>query len=445
MRVARMLRALDEFWIEGPKTLLGFHKALLSHDCFIAGETCHGLVESEELAALASELDGGAASAQPANTSRGRSGADGRPCAHVEVDGRRVEVRLVEPEPPWAELPAAATSAPAQARAGAGRDAVVSPMQGTVLTVAVADGDTVEAGQVICIVEAMKMENEVRAHRAGTVTDLSIAPGQAVASGQTICLIEAARARHRDRRCQGCARARSRRADRAQGRPRLPPRGGIAAPQGRRGRFSLLAIAARELESAADGSLRVPGQGALPARRHPRLGRAARRDARGGTRGGRGARRPRRRQGPGPDRRPRQGRRRQARHRSGGRRGEGPRHPRARHPRPRRPAGLDRDGLRHREGVLPLGHVRPGREAAALHVHDAGRRRDRAGRRGEPGGARPAAHRSARGLPAVGRAPARLRGRCRGPVRAEADRRDHRPAVRGLRPSSTRCSARSTR
>ena len=54
----RMLRALDEFWIEGPTTLIGFHKALLSHPCFVAGETCHGVVESEELAARAAELDG---------------------------------------------------------------------------------------------------------------------------------------------------------------------------------------------------------------------------------------------------------------------------------------------------------------------------------------------------------------------------------------------------
>src|SRR5205823_8002788 len=57
----RMLRALDEFLIEGPTTLIGFHKALLSHECFVRGETCDGVVESEELAALASELDGGAA------------------------------------------------------------------------------------------------------------------------------------------------------------------------------------------------------------------------------------------------------------------------------------------------------------------------------------------------------------------------------------------------
>src|SRR4029077_5272891 len=61
----RMLRALDEFQIEGPKTLIGFHRALLSNECFIRGETCAGVVESDELAALASELDGGAAIAAP--------------------------------------------------------------------------------------------------------------------------------------------------------------------------------------------------------------------------------------------------------------------------------------------------------------------------------------------------------------------------------------------
>jgi acetyl-CoA/propionyl-CoA carboxylase biotin carboxyl carrier protein len=64
-------------------------------------------------------------------------------------------------------------------------------MQGTVLSVAVADGDAVEAGQVICIVEAMKMENEVHAHRAGTVASLSVEPGQPVTNGQVICRIEA--------------------------------------------------------------------------------------------------------------------------------------------------------------------------------------------------------------------------------------------------------------
>ena len=155
-------------------------------------------------------------------------------------------------------------------------------------------------------------------------------------------------------------------------------------------------------ESVAGGPLRVPGQGAVPARRHPRLGRAPRRLAAGRPRRRAGDRRPRRRQGAGADRRPRQGRRRQARgqRRRCGAEGEG--HPRPRHPRPRRPPSLDREGVRHREGVLPLDHLRPRREEAAVHVHDAGRRRDRAGRRGEPGGARPVARRPVRGLPAVG-------------------------------------------
>jgi acetyl-CoA/propionyl-CoA carboxylase biotin carboxyl carrier protein len=73
--------------------------------------------------------------------------------------------------------------------AAGGRDAVVSPMQGTVLAVRVSEGDEVEAGQVICIVEAMKMENEVHAHRGGVVRGLSVEAGQQIATGQVICEI----------------------------------------------------------------------------------------------------------------------------------------------------------------------------------------------------------------------------------------------------------------
>jgi acetyl-CoA/propionyl-CoA carboxylase biotin carboxyl carrier protein len=64
-------------------------------------------------------------------------------------------------------------------------------MQGTVLAVEVEEGQEVEAGQVLCIVEAMKMENEVHAHRSGRVAELSVAPGQPVKTGQVICVVTA--------------------------------------------------------------------------------------------------------------------------------------------------------------------------------------------------------------------------------------------------------------
>jgi acetyl-CoA/propionyl-CoA carboxylase biotin carboxyl carrier protein len=106
------------------------------------------------------------------------------------VDGRRFEVRLFEPEPAWAELARRRRSrGRAQRDGAAGDEAVVAPMQGTVLAVEVAEGDEVEPGRVICVVEAMKMENEVHAHRAGVVRELSVAAGEPVSNGQVICVI----------------------------------------------------------------------------------------------------------------------------------------------------------------------------------------------------------------------------------------------------------------
>jgi acetyl-CoA/propionyl-CoA carboxylase biotin carboxyl carrier protein len=186
----RMLRALDEFVIEGPSTLLGFHKALLSHECFVRGETCHGLVESDELAARAAALDGG--SRHPSNRLLQGGVRAVERARVVEVDGRRFDVRVVEPEPPWREL-ARRRSERKRGGGAAGTDAIVSPMQGTVLSVAVAEGDTVETGAVLCIVEAMKMENEVRAPHAGVVEQLSVAAGQPVTTGQVICVVAAGR------------------------------------------------------------------------------------------------------------------------------------------------------------------------------------------------------------------------------------------------------------
>jgi len=189
----RMLRALDEFWIEGPTTLIGFHKALLSHPCFVAGETCHGVVESEGLASSAGELDAALPTAPPGSSPLQGTTGPGRTVERVrtvEVDGRRFEVRLSEPEPAWRGLARRRRERERQGGGrGGGRDAVVAPMQGTVLAVRVSDGDEVEAGQVICIVEAMKMENEVRAHRGGIVRGLSVEAGRLIATGQVICEI----------------------------------------------------------------------------------------------------------------------------------------------------------------------------------------------------------------------------------------------------------------
>jgi acetyl-CoA/propionyl-CoA/long-chain acyl-CoA carboxylase, biotin carboxylase, biotin carboxyl carrier protein len=151
------------------------------------------VVESGELAARAAELDGTGPLAKPSNTLlQGRTGPvrTTDTVRTVEVDGRRFEVRLSEPEPEWRALARRRRERVRHGGGGAsGRDAVVSPMQGTVLAVPVSEGDLVEPGQVICVVEAMKMENEVHAQREGTIRNLSVEPGQPVTTGQVICEI----------------------------------------------------------------------------------------------------------------------------------------------------------------------------------------------------------------------------------------------------------------
>jgi acetyl-CoA/propionyl-CoA carboxylase, biotin carboxylase, biotin carboxyl carrier protein len=181
----RMLRALGEYEIDGIKTLIGFHRALLRHACFAAGETCHRIVESKELADEADQLSHLTTSVAAASDGRlqGRN-------IQAEIEGRRFEIALLEPEPPHAELARRRRGRDAQqGHHGAAKDAIVTPMQGTVLTVEIAEGDPVEPGQVVCVVEAMKMENEITSPRAGTVSELSVEPGQPVTTGQVICLV----------------------------------------------------------------------------------------------------------------------------------------------------------------------------------------------------------------------------------------------------------------
>jgi acetyl-CoA/propionyl-CoA carboxylase biotin carboxyl carrier protein len=184
----RMLRALGEFVIAGPPTLVGFHQALLEHPSFIAGETCHGLVDSEELARRAAELDDRLShlTTRLAGASDGAATPPTRErLVSVEVDGRGYDVRLHVTEPPWAEL-ARRRRGRAASGGRASSGSVHSPMQGTVLDVKVSPGDRVEQGSVLVIVEAMKMENEITSPRAGIVLAVAVSAGSAVAAGELL-------------------------------------------------------------------------------------------------------------------------------------------------------------------------------------------------------------------------------------------------------------------
>ena len=189
----RMLRALDEFEVGGVKSLLGFHRALLRHPAFIEGGTCHGIVESELLALQAEELTvdeypaaagvGGGAGGGGATGLRERT-------ASVELNGRRFEVKVMEAVADFVALGHRRRERELSGGShNAATEAVVSPMQGTMLAVKVAEGEHVRAGQVLCIIEAMKMENEVTAHREGVVHNITSGPGQPVKTGQVICLV----------------------------------------------------------------------------------------------------------------------------------------------------------------------------------------------------------------------------------------------------------------
>ncbi len=183
----RMLRALDEYVVEGPTTLIPFHKWLLNDQEFIAGGACHAKLAAMADTATPLPTDDRPANAPTADVPGDRT--ERRVTA--EVDGKRFEVRL------FLDASAAGGATPKRAKraastpvgSGATGDTVVSPMQGTVLKVLVEVGAQVAVGDVIAIVEAMKMENEVTAHQAGTVKELAVAAGDAVQSGQPLATV----------------------------------------------------------------------------------------------------------------------------------------------------------------------------------------------------------------------------------------------------------------
>jgi acetyl-CoA/propionyl-CoA carboxylase, biotin carboxylase, biotin carboxyl carrier protein len=188
----RMLRALGEYEIDGVTTLIPFHQALLQTEQWARGETCRDLIGDRKwLRALAvPKAEAPAAGEQAAKVEREYA---------VEVSGRRFDVKVVgEPIVANGAAPAAgpARQAPrrrepgGRGRAGGAAGALVSPIQGTVLRVAVEQGAQVDEGALICVIEAMKMENEITAPVAGTVEELGVREGGAVSTGDTIAIIK---------------------------------------------------------------------------------------------------------------------------------------------------------------------------------------------------------------------------------------------------------------
>jgi len=191
---ARMLRALDEFEIEGVTTLIPFHKALLRSKQWRRGETCRDLIEDPKwLKSLEPEP---AAPAEETTEDEEKVERD----YTVEVSGRRFDVKVIGP--PAAPDAVSANSAgakrsPRRERAGArgatqdgASEILVSPLQGTVLRVNVSKGEQVESGTIVCVIEAMKMENEITAHRSGKVEELNVSEGSSIGSGEAIAVIK---------------------------------------------------------------------------------------------------------------------------------------------------------------------------------------------------------------------------------------------------------------
>jgi acetyl-CoA/propionyl-CoA carboxylase, biotin carboxylase, biotin carboxyl carrier protein len=192
--IARTLRALDEFEVGGIPTTIPADAAILRHPDFVAGEHSTKWVE-ERL-----DLSGIAADRRPPDDVEGGAEPKVRRDVDVEVNGRRFGVTVWVPESQAgasvAPVGAGGRASPrprrstgASARA-AGTGAVTVPMQGTIVKVLVAEGDEVEAGQTVCVLEAMKMENNIAADKAGTVKEIKVTAGQSVGSGDVVVVIE---------------------------------------------------------------------------------------------------------------------------------------------------------------------------------------------------------------------------------------------------------------
>ncbi|MFP5327366.1 MAG: biotin/lipoyl-containing protein, partial [Acidimicrobiia bacterium] len=193
----RMLRALHELEIEGVATTTPAHKLILEHPDFI--EAKHSTKWVEERLDF-TQLETSPAP-EPSEDEDGQQKVQRD--VDVEVNGKRYTVKLWVPDVPVAAAaggPASSagrTSArkrPSRSGSGSGGAAgsgrITVPMQGTVVKVLVEEGAQVEHGQTICVLEAMKMENNINADKAGTVKEIKVSAGQTVAAGEVVAVIE---------------------------------------------------------------------------------------------------------------------------------------------------------------------------------------------------------------------------------------------------------------
>ncbi len=181
----RARRALDELVVEGMPTVVAFHRAVVRDEAFTSEPfTVHTRWIETEWDNQVEPYD-----AAPAEQDE----AAPRQVVVVEVGGRRLEVSL--PAGLASGGPAAGAAAKPRKRGGGGSgsaasgDDLTSPMQGTIVKVAVEDGATVEAGDLVVVLEAMKMEQPITAHKAGTISGLTAEVGAGVTSGAVICTI----------------------------------------------------------------------------------------------------------------------------------------------------------------------------------------------------------------------------------------------------------------
>ena len=186
--IRRMKRALGELRISGIATTTQFHRAVMDHPVFQSGYYDTRFLErhpevldvvSTDDSVPAVQVDGGL---NPGNVEEVR----------VEVNGKRFDVRVHRQsgKSQNSRPPKLSESRGTATIAADGSESIISPIQGTVLSVAVDEGASVRAGDVICVIEAMKMENEISAGRDGTVTRLGVTAGTPVESGALIAVIE---------------------------------------------------------------------------------------------------------------------------------------------------------------------------------------------------------------------------------------------------------------